>query len=155
MNFYSLLLQIENQLLSLNRKGLKYINIGAIPDIELKSLIDSLEKIFSIEKNSNGSHKKTYLKPKYISPCHAGSLFGVITASGDVFPCEILEDKLIGNLRDYGMNFSDLWRSQKKEEIKNFILDNKCNCTYECALSYNVLSNWRYQPSLVKSVLKK
>ena len=102
---------------------------------------------------ANKMVKKMYMKPNYISPCHAGSLFGVITASGDVYPCEILEDKLIGNLKNFDMNFSSLWRSQKKEEIKNFILKNKCNCTYECALSYNVLANWRYQPSLISAAL--
>ena len=38
-----------------------------------------------------------YLKSNYISPCHAGSLFGIITASGQIYPCEILENKLIKN----------------------------------------------------------
>lgn len=102
---------------------------------------------------ANDMVRKMYLEPKFISPCHAGSLFGVITASGDVYPCEILEDKIIGNLRDYNMNFSDLWKSKKREEIKKFILKSNCNCTYECALSYNVLSNWRYQPSLISSAV--
>ena len=60
--------------------------------------------------------RKMYLEPKFISPCHAGSLFGVITASGDVYPCEILEDKIIGNLRDYNMNFSNLWKSKKDKK---------------------------------------
>ena len=51
MNYSSLLLQIENQLLSLNKKGLKYINIGALPDFELKSVIDGLEEIISKENH--------------------------------------------------------------------------------------------------------
>ena len=42
---------------------------------------------------------KMYMKPKYISPCHAGGLFGIITSDGLVYPCEILEDALLGNLR--------------------------------------------------------
>ena len=49
MNYTSLLLQIENQLLSLNKKGLNYINIGALPDVELKRVIDGLEEMFSSE----------------------------------------------------------------------------------------------------------
>ena len=36
---------------------------------------------------------------------------------------------------------------------KNYILRNNCNCTYECALTYNILGNWRYQPKLIKSFL--
>ena len=62
MNYTSLLLQIENQLLSLNKKGLKYINIGALPDFELKSVIDGLEEMISVE---NGiSEGQTGLKMK-------------------------------------------------------------------------------------------
>ncbi len=95
--------------------------------------------------------KDTYLKPKYISMCHAGGLFGIIKANGDVFPCEILEDKKIGNVRDHEYNFMKLWKSQKNNQVKKFIKDTKCNCSYECALSYNILGNYRYQPSLIKS----
>ena len=34
------------------------------------------------------------------------------------------------------------------EHTRDFILKTKCNCTYECAISYNILGNWRYQPQL-------
>jgi len=35
LNYSSLLLKIETHLLSLNKKGLKYINIDTLPDFEL------------------------------------------------------------------------------------------------------------------------
>ena len=92
-----------------------------------------------------------YMSPKYISPCHAGSLFGIITANGLVYPCEILEDKLLGDLRENNMNFTEIWKGAEAKKIKKFIKDTKCNCTYECALTYNILGNWRYQPSLISS----
>ena len=107
------------------------------------------------DKIANEMVRQMYMTPKYISPCHAGSLFGIISASGSVYPCEILEDDKIGELRDFNMDFMNLWNSDLRKKIKNNILQQNCHCTYECALSYNVLSNWRYQPSLVKSVLKK
>jgi len=97
--------------------------------------------------------RKMYLEPKYISPCHAGSLFGIITAAGSVYPCEILEDKILGNLRNYDMNFMKIWQNSTTSDTKNYILKNNCNCTYECALTYNILGNWRYQPKLIKSFL--
>jgi radical SAM protein with 4Fe4S-binding SPASM domain len=106
------------------------------------------------DKIANEMVRQMYLTPKYISPCHAGSLFGIIYPDGNVFPCEILEEKKIGNLREYNMDFMKLWKTEMRKEIKNFIIKSKCNCTYECALSYNVLSNWRYQPSLVYSLFK-
>ena len=71
-----------------------------------------------------------YIEPKYISPCHAGALFGIITASGLVYPCEILEDKLLGNLREKNMNFMKIWQSAITKDTKNFILKTNCNCTY-------------------------
>jgi len=95
--------------------------------------------------------KKMYLNPRYISPCHAGGLFGIITASGLVYPCEILEDKLLGSLRENNMNFMNIWKNQKTKEVKDFIKKTNCNCTYECALTYNILGNWRYQPRLISS----
>ena len=107
------------------------------------------------DKIANEMVRQMYMTPKYISPCHAGSLFGIISASGSVYPCEILEDDKIGELRDFNMDFMNLWNSDLRKKIKNNILKQNCHCTYECALSYNVLSNWRYQPSLIKSVLKK
>ena len=96
--------------------------------------------------------KKMYLKPEYLSPCHAGSLFGIITANGMIYPCEILETKLLGNLRENDINFMKIWKNQKTKETKNFIKKINCNCTYECALTYNILGNWRYQPSLIGSI---
>ena len=98
--------------------------------------------------------KKMYLEPKYISPCHAGSLFGIITSKGKIHPCEILEGKELGDLRENDMDFMKIWNNQKTKDTKNFILKSKCNCTYECALSYNILGNWRYQSKLAAAALK-
>ena len=74
-------------------------------------------------------------------------------ASGSVYPCEILENDKIGGLEILN-EFYGLMEYRPKK-IKDNILKQNCHCTYECALSYNVLSNWRYQPSLVKSIIKK
>ena len=98
--------------------------------------------------------KQMYLEPKYISPCHAGSLFGVISASGLIYPCEILEDKVLGDLRKNEMNFMKIWNNNETSNVKKFIKKTNCNCTYECALSYNILSNYRYQHKLIKAALK-
>ena len=103
-----------------------------------------------------GKHfEKIYPNNKYISPCHASSLFGIITADGKVYPCEILQDKEIGDLRKFDMNFIELWNSQKTKDVKDFILKTKCRCTYECALSFNILGNWRYQLKLLSGLISR
>ena len=53
------------------------------------------------------------------------------------------------------MNFMELWQSQKNKDIKKYIKDTKCRCTYECALSFNILGNWRYQAQLISSLISK
>ncbi len=98
--------------------------------------------------------KKIAQHNKYISPCHAASLFGIITAQGDVYPCEILENKKIGSLRDVNMDFIKLWNSKKNFEIKKDILNNKCFCTYECGMSFNIIGNYRYYFDLALGLFK-
>jgi radical SAM protein with 4Fe4S-binding SPASM domain len=97
--------------------------------------------------------KKIYMDNKYISPCHAGSLFGIITSKGEVYPCEILEKKILGKLRDNNMDFSAIWKSKNTKNTREFIIKTKCSCSYECALSYNILGNYRYQPNLISAAL--
>jgi radical SAM protein with 4Fe4S-binding SPASM domain len=84
---------------------------------------------------------ETYKDKKFIVNCSAASLFGVIYANGDVYPCEILSDKDLGNLRDYDMDFMKLWKNKQTNECKEFIKRTKCNCTYECVWSVNTISN--------------
>ena len=45
MDYPTLLLQLENQLQSLHKKGLNYINIEAMPKVKLKLLLDGLEEM--------------------------------------------------------------------------------------------------------------
>jgi MoaA/NifB/PqqE/SkfB family radical SAM enzyme len=98
--------------------------------------------------------KDTYMEPHYISPCRAGSLFGIIEANGTVRPCEIL-DKPLGNLRNYDYDFLRLWQDSKAAETRDWIRDTNCHCTYECAWSFNILSTARYQPALIGAALGK
>ncbi len=93
-----------------------------------------------------------YLDPYYVSPCHAGALFGVIGADGIVYPCEIL-DKDIGSLRDFDFDLMKLWEAPPAQEMRTWIRKTKCHCTYECAWTFNVLGNARYQPQLLTAAL--
>ena len=124
---------------------------GEIKNYNLKSLQGRLHN--KKDKISWDIISKTYMNPHYISPCHAGGLFGIISANGLIYPCEILEDKVLGNLRDNDMNFMKIWNNQFTSDAKKFIHKSKCNCTYECALSYNILGNPRYSTSLLKAAL--
>ena len=98
--------------------------------------------------------RSTYLKPKYIVPCAAASLFAVIYANGDVYPCEILNNPL-GNLRKYGMDFMRLWDTREVKECRVFIRNTRCNCVYGCAWTINIISNLVFLPRLVYNFVKQ
>jgi MoaA/NifB/PqqE/SkfB family radical SAM enzyme len=93
-----------------------------------------------------------YINDDYITPCRAGSIFGVIEANGKVKPCEIL-DTSFGNLRDYEYNLMKLWTSKESTKKKTNIISSKCKCHYDCAWSFNILANKEFQKQLLPSVL--
>ena len=53
------------------------------------------------------------------------------------------------------MNFMKLWSNEKTQKTKKWIKDTKCNCTYECAWSFNILGNTKYQKDLFLAALGK
>ena len=94
---------------------------------------------------------KTFEENKYSTPCYAGNLSGVMYPEGDVYPCEILDDShKIGNIRDFDLNFKELWLSKKAREEVKFIRKTKCFCTHECFNSVNILFNPKFYPEIIK-----
>lgn len=85
----------------------------------------------------------TVRENRYQIPCMAGRLGGAIFANGDVLPCELLTDKVLGNLRDFDYNFKKIWFSEKADEARKWIRDTRCFCTYECFHTLNILFNKR------------
>ncbi len=92
---------------------------------------------------------KTAVDSKYIGPCYAGALSGVIFSNGDVGPCELLH-QTFGNLRNHEFQINSIWNTRQAEDIREKIKKSKCYCTYECAMLCNILFNPRYLPSLLK-----
>jgi radical SAM protein with 4Fe4S-binding SPASM domain len=83
--------------------------------------------------------------------CMAGILGTVIYENGEVFPCEILSDK-IGNIRDYDYDFKKIWFSKRRVDIIKKINREKCWCTHECFQGLNVVSNTKGMLSVFKEL---
>ena len=99
----------------------------------------------------NNMVKKIFEKHNYQMPCYAANISGVMYPEGQVYPCEILDKShLIGNIRDFNLNFRQLWLSQKAKEEVNFIRKTKCFCTHECFNQVNILFNPKFYPKLIK-----
>lgn len=96
---------------------------------------------------------KTFDENKYISPCSAGSLFGVIYSNGDVYPCELLKS-CIGNLKDYGYDFMRCWESDVAKKVQKNIHCSKCFCTFECSWLINIFSSYRYMPEICYHIIR-
>lgn len=90
---------------------------------------------------------------EYMHPCKAAALFGVITATGDVYPCEVL-NKPLGNLRHYNYDLKQLWKSKAAEDTRAFIAKTNCHCEYECAMSVNILSHPKYLPAIAAGLVQ-
>ena len=96
---------------------------------------------------------KSFKDRRYISPCSAGGLFGVIRYNGNVTPCETIETP-IANLKEYDYNFMKLWESERALLTRKNILQSKCACTFEPCWLINLLSSPKYYPELLYSFLK-
>ncbi len=104
-----------------------------------------------MNKLRTGMIIKTVEDKKFILPCKAGSLMAVMYEKGDIYPCELLNNKPIGNIKDFGYDFRKLWSSAKAKETCTFIKDSKCYCTHECFQRFNILYN---PPFIAKHYVK-
>lgn len=127
---------IEFDAKKLRKKNLSQAIISARETLGHKLILETLTK-----------HCRSY-------DCYAGSLMGVIYENGDVFPCEMLPEAKMGNLRDYDYDLNKIWGSQKALEVRRFIGAGKCFCTYECQYTCNTLYNSKFLPVFIRSVLE-
>jgi radical SAM protein with 4Fe4S-binding SPASM domain len=78
---------------------------------------------------------------EFVTPCTAGTLSYVIMEDGRLLACEILPDSL-GNILEAEVDVTQLLKSKKARELRRWIADTDCKCTYECAMSTNTLFSW-------------
>jgi MoaA/NifB/PqqE/SkfB family radical SAM enzyme len=98
----------------------------------LSSLKERLQ-VDAIERIARGAPPDGYR-------CLAGRVFGVITETGDVYPCEML-DRTFGNLRDVDMDYMRLWRGEEARRVVEYIDRRECLCTYECAMGASLAAD--------------
>lgn len=89
-------------------------------------------------------------KKKFTAPCVAGKLAMCMNEEGYLTECEILQSR-VGNLRDVGFDFNKLYYSNKRKEIAQRQMKNKCACTYECYIPFNVLFNPISLPKIIRA----
>jgi MoaA/NifB/PqqE/SkfB family radical SAM enzyme len=130
--------------------------------------IDNYKKWFTLENESKKKGIKPIIrdfmnkirteviirnveKKEYVLPCRAGTLMGVMYEKGDIYPCELLNDKPLGNIKDFDYDFQKLWHSAENKACNTFIKESKCYCTHECFLRFNILYNPKF---MIKSMVR-
>lgn len=83
---------------------------------------------------------RTVFHDEFVTPCVAGRKLVVVSETGDVYPCEILDRKM-GNLRDFDFDLHALLGMRDNQGLVEWIVDSKCKCSFECALAANVVWN--------------
>ena len=83
----------------------------------------------------------------------AGRKMIVITETGDVYPCEIL-NKQMGTLRENDYNIKEVLKSESTKRIIKWIRKNKCFCTFECAIQNSLIYNPAVYPLIMKKFFK-
>ena len=131
--------------------------------IEINNYIDSIKRnketrlFSSIVRGVNAVSRdhliKVAFEDKFVTPCVAGRKFAIVSETGNVFPCEILEEK-IGNIKKTNYNLKEILRSHEAKRISNWIKDTKCKCTFECASAASIVWNYKNYPKLMKSSVK-
>ena len=95
---------------------------------------------------------RTMTERKWLMPCYAGRLNLVLGETGEVFPCELI-DESFGNVREQGYDLRKAARSEGARKALRAIRDNRCFCTHECYCMTNILFNPRLYPALLKEYL--
>ena len=60
----------------------------------------------------------------------------------------------MGSISTPGRSIKDIFFSKKSKDLRKRIKETKCKCTYECAMTTNVLFNKDMFPSIIKQSLK-
>ncbi|MBI2915726.1 MAG: glycosyltransferase [Elusimicrobia bacterium] len=89
---------------------------------------------------------------EFVTPCTAGTLSYVIMENGQIKPCEILADTL-GNIKG-DAEFATMIRTKEAKNLRRWIRDTNCRCTYECAMSTNTLFSWPMSKQLIRGICK-
>lgn len=88
---------------------------------------------------------------EFVTPCTAGTLSYVIMEDGRVTPCEILSDN-IGNVTS-PVTFREMVKSTGARQLRTWITESNCKCTYECAMSTNTLFSWPMSKRMIRSLV--
>lgn len=115
----------------INREILERFRVRRHPSSQVLEALTEMvvEKVIEVESTGSSCFR-----------CFAGDRMAVLNAIGELYPCEILEESLIGNARDWDYNIPLMLDSPEAQKCRNYA--KTCVCTWECAINMSFI----YQP---------
>jgi MoaA/NifB/PqqE/SkfB family radical SAM enzyme len=87
---------------------------------------------------------------RQVIPCYAGISNAHMTPYGDIWACCTLGyDKAMGNIREHGYNFQQVWNSRQAKEVRTHIHKECCYCPMANQAYSNILL---HAPSLIRVI---
>jgi len=80
--------------------------------------------------------------------CGSGRKLAVLTETGDVYPCEVL-DRRLGNVRDFDYDLPRLLEVGMAPLDREGVIKS-CHCDWGCAQNIAMISSVRFWPSLIR-----
>ncbi len=89
---------------------------------------------------------------RQVIPCYGGLSNAHMTPYGDIWACCTLGyDRSMGNLKEFGYDFTALWNSKPANEVRSYIQAGSCACPLANQMYSNILV---HGPSLLKVLLE-
>jgi glycosyltransferase involved in cell wall biosynthesis/MoaA/NifB/PqqE/SkfB family radical SAM enzyme len=90
----------------------------------------------------------------YRRPCFATQKFVTLWDDGKISPCEVLENRPLGNIRNFSYDFYRLKKGQGVDRFyRQEIVQKKCSCDWICAPPINRLYDFRTIPAVISGFL--
>lgn len=140
------LLEIDIDLYELIQKDLEKYNL--VSDHPISPVRKAIHQIGAEILSKNDLAKKRVFK------CYCGTKFFLLDDIGNVFPCETMINKSMGNIREFDYDINKLFQSAQAIKIQDEIAAKKCNCNWDCAINNSIIFNPAQYPKLSYKTMK-
>ena len=115
---------------------------------------DTLKRMLAqrvrVEREIIAEHSQGRAK---MTGCLAGTLTAIISETGEVRPCEVL-DQSFGNLRGVDFDFEALWHGHTAQEFRHWVKETGCFCTFETCVRTTMSFQPRWYASMAKGFVQ-
>ena len=160
-------LEVDNHVLVLARGNPREKGADQVPVERYEQAARHAEQIAQAKRKGGGDLRRrglraiklamreiiaeTLREDRMVLPCVAGRRMVVLSEVGDVYPCEILDERM-GNLRESDYDLGRIVRSSEAQRITSTIKRDRCHCTFECAIQNSMVYSLGAYPRILRKI---